>query len=84
MDDTGEINYSFFKDKDLVLYSVCKKDGKLVEGFLEAELEKLVCDKEVGVEASRSFEEVLANANLVSAETDNSISKDNKDFDLGN
>ena len=29
------MDYSFFQDTSLVLYSVCKKDGKIVEGFLE-------------------------------------------------
>lgn len=34
-DVSGWMGYSFFRNKDEVVYSVCKRDGKLVEGFLE-------------------------------------------------
>lgn len=36
-----EFDYNFFKDKKDVVFSVCKKDGKLVKGFLEALLDDI-------------------------------------------
>ena len=39
--DFVPISYSFFRNANEVLYSVCKKDGKLVEGFLEKALKQM-------------------------------------------
>lgn len=36
-----DMDYGYFKNKDEILYSVAKINGVLVEGFLEAELDKL-------------------------------------------
>ena len=43
--DLTNMYYSFFKDLSSIEYSVCKKDGKLVENFLEDEIKKLVASK---------------------------------------
>ena len=43
--DLTNMDYSFFKDLSSIEYSVCKKDGKLVENFLEDEIKKLVASK---------------------------------------
>lgn len=51
--DYTELSYGFFKNAGEVLFSVCKRDGKLVEGFLEAELHKL---------AEKSVEQLVVNA----------------------
>lgn len=43
--DLTNMDYSFFKDLSSIEYSECKKDGKLVENFLEDEIKKLVASK---------------------------------------
>ena len=48
-----QMSYTFFQNSNEVLFSVCKKDGKLVEGFLETELHML---------EERSVEILLAEA----------------------
>lgn len=34
-----QFDYNYFKDKKDIVYSVCKKDGKIVVGFLESLLD---------------------------------------------
>lgn len=36
--DTGDVSYTFFKNLDEIVWSACKIDGKLIEGFLEKEI----------------------------------------------
>lgn len=36
-----QFDYTFFRNKKDILYSVCKKDSKIVEGFLEELLDKI-------------------------------------------
>lgn len=44
--DVSDMSYTFFKNANEVVWSCCKKDGKLIIGFLEKELESL---KEKGI-----------------------------------
>jgi len=36
-----QLDYNYFKEKKDIVYSVCKKDGKIVVGFLESLLDNI-------------------------------------------
>lgn len=69
--DFYRLTYGYFKNKNEILYSVCKKDGKLVEGFLETELDKLVQNK--GIEG------ILKAATDKSQESSSNVVDNHKD-----
>lgn len=75
-DSTGApLDYECFKDKDFILYSIAKIDGKLVEGFLEAELDKL---------AQKDIDSVIENATCKCDERNlNTSFKNEIEFDKG-
>lgn len=43
--DLTNMDYSFFKNLSNIEYSVCKKDGKIIECFLEDEIKRSLVDK---------------------------------------
>lgn len=45
--DASGLSYSYFKNENEVVWSCCKKDGKLITGFLEKEIEALSLDKQI-------------------------------------
>lgn len=46
-DISGTMDYSFFSDKSNILYSVCKINGEIQEGFLEKQLDAALGNKKV-------------------------------------
>lgn len=78
MDANAFMGYSFFKDPDAILYSVCKVDGEIREGFLEALIQ---ASREQGREVASSkasLEHLIQSASTRAAEKsspDNSPSK---------
>lgn len=50
--DVSDMSYTFFKNEKEVVWSCCKKDGKMITGFLEKEIAALSLDKKI--EAAKS------------------------------
>lgn len=68
--DSSDIEYSYFKNTDEIVWSARNVNGKLIEGFLEKEIKKLA-EKEQGgapMEKARSLGEMIETAKSVGHE----------------